>query len=241
MHVKLVQMTVAHEMAANKEKILRALRTAQKDQLVAYPEGSLSGYFPAEHDYLKKIDPNDIENAVQEIKSEVDRLKCHCLLGTAMFFEGSWFNAVVIMSHGVENRVYYKIKVGTPENRCFVAGDDNQTPVFEINGIKVGVNICRETVFPEIWSHLKKLGADVVFHINNAIKPKDNVWRHILITRAIEHDYFVCSVNNCCSPQELTSCIVAPSGKILAEAEPQKETTIPYSIDLTDEDLRIDF
>jgi predicted amidohydrolase len=241
MRINLVQMAVNKSLAINKDKILNALKIAQPEEVFAFPEGALTGYFPAEDDYLKDIGCKDVENAIHEIKAVVDQRNCHCLLGTALFYSGFWRNAVLVMSQGLPNQQYLKIKVGSPEDKYFKAGGIEQSPVFIINGIKIGINICRESVFPEIWSHLKKLGAEVVFHINNAIKPKDQVWKHIFITRAIENDYFVCSVNNANPPQELPSCIVAPSGKIIAEGQTQKETLISYDIKLADKELRINF
>lgn len=190
---------------------------------------------------MKDLHPGEVAAALRVIKGEVDRLQCHCRAGTALSSGGGWHNAVAVFSHEAGHQPYLKMKAGSPENRFFTAGNSGQQPVYTLQGVKVGVNICREIVFPGIWSGLQKQGAQIVFHINNAIKPKDKVWRHLLITRAIENDFFVCSVSHCHPPQELASCVVAPSGRILAEAGIQQAATLAHEIDLRDPALRIDF
>jgi predicted amidohydrolase len=93
--------------------------------------------------------------------------------------------------------------------------------------------VCREILFPQAWLGLKQRGAQVVFHLNNALKPYDDVWEHILIARAVENRMFVCSVNNAAPPQKLTSYLVAPSGQVLLRANEQVVQTLSYEVDLT--------
>jgi predicted amidohydrolase len=47
-----------------------------------------------------------------------------------------------------------------------------------IAGSSFGVVIGREIMFPELWSEYQATGAKIVFHINNAINPKDQIWEH---------------------------------------------------------------
>ncbi len=61
--------------------------------------------------------------------------------------------------------------------------------------------MCRELLFPEQWRALKLQGAQLIFHINNAIQPQDAIWRRILITRALENQIYIVSVNNPASLQ----------------------------------------
>ena len=105
-------------------------------------------------------------------------------------------------------------------------------PVFHINGIHVGIQLCRELLFPNQWAQLRQAGVKMVIHLNNATKPHDAIWEHVVITRALEHAMYVCSVNNAAPPQELTSYLVAPNGKLLLKADPQTEEVLTANIDL---------
>jgi hypothetical protein len=54
--------------------------------------------------------------------------------------------------------------------------------VYAVDGVKAGVQICWELLFPWQWAQLKRDGAQVVFHVNNAVKPEDAFWEHVLRT-----------------------------------------------------------
>ena len=106
--------------------------------------------------------------------------------------------------------------------------------MYRLDGVMFGVQMCRELIFPEAWRSLQKQGAQVVFHINNALNEHDRIWRSISIARAVENANFVCSVNNGASGQKLSSHVVSPSGKIILETELSQEQTISVDIDLSE-------
>jgi len=227
MRLNLVQFYVGHDTAQNKERILSALSSAQRDDWFVFPEGALTGYFPEESGFLKDTDPAVVDRAVRDIEREVRRRRCHCLFGTATFAGGMWYNSVILQSYTGEQQVYSKVEVSNLDRRHFAPGRD--ISVYTVAGVRLGVQVCRELVFPEPWLKLRRQGAQIVFHINNAIKPY-KVWEYVLITRALEHRLFVCSVNNAAPPQALTSYLVAPSGNLLLQAEEQVEQTLTYTI-----------
>lgn len=72
----------------------------------------------------------------------------------------------------------------------------------------------------------------MIFHLNNAIQPKDAIWRHLLISRAIENATFVVSVNNADHPQALPSFVIAPDGTILQKTRLQTNEVLIQEIDL---------
>lgn len=232
MKINVVQLCVSRDITQNKKKILLALSTAQRDDWFIFPECALTGYFPEEDDFLKCIDFAVVSRAIEEIAEEVKQRRCHCLFGAALFADEVWHNSVVIQSYSEKPRVYSKSKLSKLDKKHFAPGWE--VPIYTIGKVSFGVQICRELVFPEAWTNLKRRGAEVVFHVNNAIKPYDEVWEHILIARAVENRFFVCSVNNAAPPQKLTSYLVAPSGKLLIKAEKQVEQTLIYKIDLSE-------
>lgn len=232
MRITLVQLSVGREIAQNKRKILAALNSAQRDDWLIFPECALTGYFPDEDGFLKSVEPVAVDAAVEEIADRVRRQRCHCLLGTATFSHGAWYNSVVVQSYDEEPHVYHKIRLSELDKKHFAPGWE--VPLYTVNGVSFGVQICRELVFPEPWLNLKRRGAMVVFHINNAVKPYDKVWEHVLVARAVENRFFVCSVNNAAPPQRLTTYLVAPSGDMLVKADEQVEQTLTYKIDLSE-------
>ncbi len=228
MLIKMAQIVVSHGVEENKQKILSALNSANPEEWVVFPECALTGYFPEEEGFLKDVDPNQIDQIINEIVQKVKEKKCYCLLGTALYIDDVWHNSVVMFSHDKDRQVYKKIELSDIDKNHFNKGDE--LPIYEMGGITFGVQICRELLFPLAWAKLKDQGAQVIFHINNAIKPYDNIWEHIVIARAVENSVFVCSVNNAAEPQELMSYLVDPSGKELLKAEKQQDQILTGTI-----------
>jgi predicted amidohydrolase len=231
MRIVIAQIPVEREVARNVETIHSHLRRARPGDWIVFPEGALSGYFPDEEDYLANIGPADLERALEQLRAAVVRQGCHGVVGTARLVADEWRNSAVLMSPGGEVRWYDKNCLSAVDSRHFVAGD--QLPVYEIDGVRVGVQICWELLFPEQWARLKRGGAQVVLHLNNAVKPEDALWSHVLHARAFENRYFVGSANNAASPQRLPSYLIAPSGEALLRSEPRAEQALSRELDLS--------
>lgn len=232
MRITIAQLHVTPDPAENKAKIMAVLRDAEPGDWVAFPEGVLSGYFPQDDSFLTGLEPEKLSAATAEIVAEVRRRRCHCLFGTALLDRGNWYNAVILAGPAGEIGTYRKIELSELDKAHYTAGDE--VPTYSVSGTAVGVQVCRELLFPAPWARLKASGARVVFHINNAVNPYDSVWKHVVITRAVENGYVVCSVNNAASPQELTSYLVGPGGDVLLEAKRQTEQVLTGEVDLTE-------
>lgn len=230
MKIHLAQLIVENELSANVAKIQRVLAGVQAGEWVVFPEASLSGYFPDDPQYTSKMDAAAIEQAIVEIQDLVRARGCFCVLGSARQSKGKWENAAIVMSPSEAPETYAKIQLSALDARHFRPGPF--VPTFHIDGVRVGIQLCRELLFPNQWAQLRQAGVKMVIHLNNAIKPHDAIWEHVLITRALEHAMYVCSVNNAAPPQELTSYLVAPNGTLLLKAGSQTEEVLTANIDL---------
>ena len=230
MKIKIIQLVVEKDILSNKEKILDALETAEKEEWIIFPEAMLSGYYPNEDLYTAGLDWAYIADSLREVQAVIAKNECHCILGSATKWEGNWHNSVLVFSYTGHQAKHDKIRLSSLDKKHFQAG--KQLQFFELQGIKYGLQACRELIFPTPWSRLKKEGAQIIFHLNNAIQPHDALWKHMLITRAIENSVYVISVNNAAFPQQLASYIISPAGIILAETKPQVEQEITLEIDL---------
>jgi len=79
------------------------------------------------------------------------------------------------------------------EHRHYVGGDD--CPVFELDGIPCGLQICYDLRFPEPFRALAAKGAEVVFLPANWPVRRIDAWSTLLAARAIENQMAVCGVN----------------------------------------------
>ncbi len=230
MKIHLAQLVVETELSVNFAKIKRVLAGVQAGEWVVFPEASLSGYFPDDPNYTSRLNAAEIEQAIVEIHDLVRARGCFCVLGTARQSQGKWENAAVVLCPTGPAETYAKIQLSALDARHFRPGPF--VPVYHIDGIRVGIQLCRELLFPSQWAQLRQAGVKMVIHLNNAIKPHDAIWEHVVITRALEHAMYVCSVNNAADPQELTSYLVAPNGSMLLKAARQTEEVLTTNIDL---------
>ena len=232
MKVRIAQLLVSKGVEKNKDKILKVINESEKSEWVIFPEGMLSGYYPEDDDYIKKLDWNQIENSIEEITSAVNQKSIQCIFGTALFKNDNWYNSAIFIDRSGAKSVYKKANLATLDRKCFVAG--NNLDVYEAERVKFGIQLCRDNAFPEQWMVLKKKGAQVIFHINNAIKENDINRKHVLISRAFENQFFVVSVNNASKPQTLPSMAISPFGKVIFESKPQEESMNVADLDLSE-------
>jgi omega-amidase len=243
MKITLAQLCVTRSISQNEEKILSVINSAAPGDWIVFPECALTGYFPRDKGYLEDTDHESVNVAINEINQAIRRARCTCIYGSATFEDGAWRNTAIIEGASGESYRYHKIRLHPIEQRHFDAGDVLEP--YLVAGVPVGIQICREIVYSEPWAQLKGAGAQLLVHVNNAIQPHDQIWKHLYITRALENSAFVCSVNNAASPQQLASYLVSPSGAVLIESELQKEQALSCEIDLgeviPDLDKRTDY
>ena len=87
---------------------------------------------------------------------------------------------------------YRKTHLGLKEAELFVPGDD--LPVFDIKGIKVGIQLCTESHIPDICATYRSKGAELVltpFANGIAGERRRQVWHSYLPARACDNGMFV--------------------------------------------------
>ncbi|MFM7592833.1 MAG: carbon-nitrogen hydrolase family protein [Isosphaeraceae bacterium] len=232
MKITIAQLVVGRDLVENKKRMKAVIESAGRGDWVIFPEGVLSGYFPDDDQFLQTLDSDKIEKAISAIQEVVQARQCHCIFGSATFADNIWRNTVITATASGQGYRYHKIELSALDRLRFEPGTVSE--VIQAGDLTIGVLACRELLFPGMWSKLKQAGAQIVFHINNAIQPHDRIWSHIFITRAIEQGMFVCSVNNGSPPQELASYLVAPSGQIVLKTETGQDNMVSAYINMSD-------
>lgn len=129
---------------------------------------------------------------------------------------------------------YRKSHLHRSEYRYFSFG--NELPVFEVARDRIGVAICFEHAFPQIFTTFALLGAKVVF-IPSAV-PVGYEYLLNLRTRARAQDnqLYVVAVNRVGQEGDVKYCglskAVDPRGEIVAEASPDEEEILTAELDL---------
>ena len=121
------------------------------------------------------------------------------------------------------------------ESALFLSGN---TPVIaEIEGIKVGLSICYDLRFPELFQFYMKKGVHAVVVPSSFTIPSGELhWEILLRARAIETQCYVLAPNQtgvgtCGIPTFGNSMIVDPLGRILCRASADEITLLKADLD----------
>lgn len=176
------QYDVAHDRHLNLCHLKRVLEQCQCELLVL-PELSLCGYLFGTRQQLSCFAENvPFGPSTQEILSLSNRYGRTIIFGLAEKEGTRLFNTAVIVSKDRYIGKYRKIHLSDFEKRLFDRGKEN--PVFTVDGITIGIQICFDLWFPEISREQIRQGADLLCVLANF---GGDTTYHITKIRAIEN------------------------------------------------------
>ena len=205
--------------------------------LVAFPEMAIPGY-PAE-DLLFK--PSFIKDNIEALHRVVAASRGIALVVGFVDADSDIYNAAAIAYQGELAGVYHKIYLPTygvfDEDRYFKRG--NVCPVYTINGVGVGVNICEDIWYPVGPIAVQRdAGAEVIVNINASPyhAGKRSYRERMVATRAADNELYVAYLNTVGGQDELVfdggSLIVDQSGETVARGKDFQEDLIVADLDI---------
>lgn len=130
---------------------------------------------------------------------------------------------------------YRKTHLYPLENRFFRAG--GALPVIELDGLRVGIAICFEHAFPQIFTTLALRGAQVVFNPSAVPRGYGYLQDVRIPARAQDNQIFVVAINHVGAEGQVTYCgrsqIASPRGEVLALASEETEDVAVAELDLS--------
>jgi predicted amidohydrolase len=120
--------------------------------------------------------------------------------------------------------------------RKYLAGG-SKLPVFEVAGLKFGILICIDLIYPELARSLVLRGADIIFNPANIPLNRMSMWHRLIQTRAAENTVFtVFSTNTGTTYPDYRdvlghSAAAAPYGELCFEAG-QSDGVYHFTLDL---------
>ena len=130
--------------------------------------------------------------------------------------------------------------INSDEKYYFKPGDS--LPVFEMDGLKIGMLICFDRSFPEAFRTLALKGAEIVFVPVCSWGIRGDAFQMELQTRALENQIFVAAVNKAGFEQVEgedggrehfgRSCVISPMGEIEAAVGAEPWGIVAAEIDL---------
>ncbi len=223
------------EIDRNLEAAVQALRRvhAQGAQLAVLPEMWSSGY-----DYKRLSRHAEQTPRVVETLCRVAHELEMVVVGSLAEKEGEKiYNTAWVIDGAKVVAKYRKLHLFSTmgEDRFLTAGDE--LPVVATRIGRLGIAICYDLRFPELFRKLALQGAEIICLPAEWPKPRQEHWRTLLRARAIENQFFVAAANCCGIQGKLDffgmSLLLSARGEILAEGK-EKATELLATFDFSE-------
>lgn len=242
LRVALAQVNVTvGDLQGNQARILQAMRQAHAAgaHIVCLPELALTGY-PPEDLLLKPGFVSDNQAALQGlIVASRDLPGLTSVIGFVDRVHDI-YNAAAVVHEGQLVGVYHKHYLPNygvfDENRYFQAG--HRAPLFLINGVHVGVNVCEDIWYPTGPISMQAYaGAEVILNINSSpyYAGKRHFREEMLATRAADNGVIVAYLNLVGGQDEVVhdggSMVFDAQGELIARAKQFEEDMLVVDLD----------
>ncbi|MCJ7694743.1 MAG: hypothetical protein MUO40_04875 [Anaerolineaceae bacterium] len=220
----------------NIEQVTKELSKLEFD-LMVLPELANSGYlFKSTSELLPYSEPGDGSGIFLKGLQDICERKDACIVSGFSESSGkdNFNSSAAITKNGIIS-IYRKTHLYNTEKSLFSSGTTGFN-VFEFKGIKIGMMICFDWIFPESARSLALQGCQVIAHPSNLVMP---YCQTAMITRSIENGVFSITANRIGREAlgnmtlEFTgkSQITNPGGEILASASKDQDQIMIVDID----------
>ena len=215
-----LQIKTSQDFQENLNQLKELIISCEENSLILAPELALSGF---SYDKMEEASQFSIK-AIEELK-ELSQNKIIALTFITKK-ENGYLNTLHIFHN--KNIVHTQSKVQLfplgDELEHFIAGDEKDIKIIEINGIKIATLICFELRFPRLWEKVK--GADII--LNPAmwgIKRKDH-YESISKSLALVNQCFVIACNSADDNMAKGSAIISPFGNVIKDDSKNRLETL---------------
>jgi predicted amidohydrolase len=207
-------------------KVAEMLRAVTCD-LVVLPELFNTGYTFTDREELIALAESAAWGETRDfIQSLAQEKKCLIAYGFPERENHTFYNSCGLMSPSGLVGIYRKVHLFGREKELFAPGDTG-FDVFEYEGVKYGLMICFDWIYPEAARTLALKGAQVILHPANLVLP---YCPDAMVTRAIENRVFIITANRIGNEERKDqvnrfigkSQVVSPQAEILVKAETEE-------------------
>ena len=222
----------------NVRKIKRYIQLAKKKKadIICFPESCVH-----KNDFMSFN-----HKLIKEIKEECKKHSIWCILNDDMVIRGKLYNTTILIDRKGKIRGHYRKIHLYGDSEGVIPG--KKPKIFETDFAKIGIAVCWDLAYPNLFKKMKKKGAEIIFcpvswryevHAYGARKYEEKhkkkekaTLKSLVMTRAFENILFVALCSPAGKEEDLVSysAICSPH-KILAEIK-NKEGLIVSKINL---------
>jgi len=230
--VGLVQYSpVWEDKLSNQQRIKKLIEQTGNIDLLVLPEMTLTGFTMKSADFAEELKGESYSFFLELAKIK----KCAIMYGVIEKGKNKNFNTLVhLNNHGKIIKTYRKIHPFSYSKEDKNYGKGKDIVISKVQGFKIGLSICYDLRFPELYRFYGKEKVDIIIDIANWPDTRIEHWRTLLKARAIENQCFVVGVNRVGSDPYVNyngfSSVFNPMGKELLAVE-NKEKIFDVEID----------
>jgi N-carbamoylputrescine amidase len=230
--------SIVNQARSNLDRMVPLINQAKQQgaNLICFPELNVTGYSTQSgiEDSAQAI-PGPISRRLQKMAQEYQIV---ILAGMAEKDKnGRIFASHLVVTPDEISGIYRKIHIAPPELGIFSPG--NSVPLFEVEGVKLGIQLCYDGHFPELSTRMAVDGADIIFmpHASPRGTPQEklNSWMRHLTARAFDNGIFIVACNQSGDNQNGLgfpgiAMVIGPSGDVLKETISGEEAMIAVDL-----------
>ena len=199
----------------NREKLISLLSQNEREEnILIFPEMTLTGFTMKASSFAESLNGDSFKY----FASVAEKHNADVFAGIIEEQGSNFYNSLLhINSKGKLKSVYRKIHPFSysTEDKHYQKGIE--TIITEIDNWKIGLSICYDLRFPELYRHYGKARSHLIIVIANWPVTRIEHWRTLLKARAIENQCYVAGVNRVGSDPKLNyngySSLFDPMGK----------------------------
>ncbi len=163
LQVSCIQLHWARSLPFNLQRTLHYIAAAADagSRVVLFPEANLTSYyFP----YVLGLDPAEVAAALDAVRAAAREHGIWVIAGTIRRTPDRFLNlAHVIDPHGAIVHEYAKVNMAGRDELQYCRGG-NKLSLFEVDGVRCTLVICRDGRHPELYRVPAMAGAQILFH-----------------------------------------------------------------------------
>jgi predicted amidohydrolase len=225
---------VLGDLEKNRNKSIELLARAIEADVIVLPELANSGYNFKDKEQAYSLSETLTDSPyIDVLKAMAEKNNQYIVAGINERDGDKLFNTSVLVGPVGLLGKYRKVHLFLNEFDFFEQGNLG-FPVIDINGIKLGMLICFDWIFPEAWRILAMKGADVICHPSNLVLPYA---QQAVPVQCMFNRIFAITANRYGTERDVTfsgrSFISSPLGQTLCSAPKSKDDIQIVELDLT--------